>query len=134
MLQRLLTRMGMVLGVVVLLATLTAVPANAQSPTPEGTLIRSIATVTFTDANTNAYATVADTFYSPDYGKSFAPKSGPLGVDDQYIRSALARVTWQMTSKMKLTAYNDQIDKYRGHNMSAGTDPATAGPWANFDQ
>lgn len=61
MLQRLLTRMGMVLGVVVLLATLTAVPANAQSPTPEGTLIRSIATVTFTDANTNAYATVADT-------------------------------------------------------------------------
>lgn len=72
------------------------------------------------------YATVADTFYSPDYGKSFAPKSGPLGVDDQYIRSALLRVTWQMTSKMKLTAYNDQIDKYRGHNMSAGTDPATA--------
>jgi hypothetical protein len=72
------------------------------------------------------YATVADTFYSPDYGKSFAPKSGPLGIDDQYIRSALARVTWQMTSKMKLSAYNDQIDKYRGHNMSAGTDPATA--------
>jgi len=61
MLQRLLTRMGMLLGVVVLLATLTAVPANAQSPTPEGTVIRSIATVTFTDANTNAYATVADT-------------------------------------------------------------------------
>jgi hypothetical protein len=72
------------------------------------------------------YATVADTFYSPDYGKSFAPNSGPLGVDDQYIRSALARLTWQMTSKMKLSAYNDQIDKYRGHNMSAGTDPATA--------
>ena len=61
MLHRLLTRMGMALGVVVLLATLTAVPANAQSPTPEGTLIRSIATVSFTDANTNAYATVADT-------------------------------------------------------------------------
>ena len=71
------------------------------------------------------YATVADTFYSPDYGKSFAPKSGPLGVDDQYIRSALVRLTWQMTSKMKLSAYNDQIDKYRGHNMSAGNDPAT---------
>ena len=61
MLHKLLTRMGMVLGVVVLLATLTAVPANAQSPTPEGTLIRSIATVSFTDANTNTYATVADT-------------------------------------------------------------------------
>ena len=72
------------------------------------------------------YATVADTFYSNDYGKSFAPKSGELGVDDQYIRSALLRMTWQMTPRMRLTAYNDQVDKYRGHNMSAGTDPATA--------
>jgi hypothetical protein len=72
------------------------------------------------------YATVADTFYSDDYGKSFAPNSGPPGVDDQYIRSALLRMTWQMTPRMRLTAYNDQIDKYRGHNMSAGTDPAKA--------
>jgi uncharacterized repeat protein (TIGR01451 family) len=61
MLQRLLSRMGIVPVVAVLLAALTAVPANAQSPTPEGTLIRSIATVTFTDANTNAYALIADT-------------------------------------------------------------------------
>jgi hypothetical protein len=72
------------------------------------------------------YATVADTFYSPDYGKSFAPTSGEPGVDDQYIRSALLRLTWQMTPRMRITGYNDQIDKYRGHNMSAGTDPATA--------
>ena len=61
MLQRLLTRMGILLGVAVLLAALTAVPANAQSPTPENTVIRSIATVTFTDANGNAYNQVADT-------------------------------------------------------------------------
>ena len=61
MLQRLLTRMGISLGVAVLVAALTAVPANAQSPTPEGTVIRSIATVSFTDANSNTYATIADT-------------------------------------------------------------------------
>ena len=61
MLQRLLTRMGISLGIAVLFAALTAVPANAQSPTPEGTVIRSIATVSFTDANTNTYASVADT-------------------------------------------------------------------------
>jgi len=72
------------------------------------------------------YATVADTFYSADYGKSFAPTSGPVGVDDQYIRSALLRMTWQMTPRMRVSAYNDQVDKYRGHNMSAGQDPATA--------
>jgi uncharacterized repeat protein (TIGR01451 family) len=51
--------MGIALGVAVLLAALTAVPANAQ--TPEGTVIRSIGTVSFTDANTNTYAQVADT-------------------------------------------------------------------------
>src|ERR1700720_1557680 len=59
MFQRLLTRMGIVLGVAVLFAALTAVPANAQ--TPEGTVIRSIATVSFTDANSNTYASLADT-------------------------------------------------------------------------
>jgi uncharacterized repeat protein (TIGR01451 family) len=59
MLQRLFTRMGIVLGAAVLLAALTAVPANAQ--TPEGTVIRSIGTVSFTDANSNTYASVADT-------------------------------------------------------------------------
>lgn len=59
MLQRLLTRMGIVLGIAVLFAALTAVPANAQ--TPEGTVIRSIATVSFTDANSNTYASLVDT-------------------------------------------------------------------------
>src|SRR5438034_4287241 len=59
MLYRLLTRIGVTLGVVVLFAATGAAPANAQ--TPEGTVIRNIATVSFTDANSNAYATVADT-------------------------------------------------------------------------
>ena len=61
MLQRIFTRMGISLGVAVLFAALTAVPANAQSPTPENTVIRSIATVSFTDANSNTYATAVDT-------------------------------------------------------------------------
>jgi uncharacterized repeat protein (TIGR01451 family) len=47
------------LGVAVLLALIATAPANAQ--TPEGTVIRNIATVTFTDANSNAYAAVSDT-------------------------------------------------------------------------
>jgi uncharacterized repeat protein (TIGR01451 family) len=36
-------------------------PALAQSPTPEGTVIQNIATATFTDANSNTYASVSDT-------------------------------------------------------------------------
>jgi hypothetical protein len=57
MLQRLVTRIGILLGVVVLLAATAAVPLNAQ--TPEGTVIHNVATVSFTDANSNAYASVS---------------------------------------------------------------------------
>jgi uncharacterized repeat protein (TIGR01451 family) len=56
---RFLNRIGMSLGVAALVAVAFAAPAHGQ--TPEGTVIRNIATVTFTDANSNAYAAVADT-------------------------------------------------------------------------
>jgi uncharacterized repeat protein (TIGR01451 family) len=56
---RLLTRIGISLGLAALVAAAAAAPAHGQ--TPEGTVIRNIATVTFTDANSNAYAAVADT-------------------------------------------------------------------------
>ena len=51
---------------------------------------------------------------------------GSPGVDDQFIRSALARVTWQMTPRNKFSAYFDEIDKYRGHDMQSNYDPETA--------
>jgi hypothetical protein len=53
--------------------------------------------------------------------------SGAQGVDDQYIRSALARVTWQISPKLKFSVYQDEIDKYRGHDMQSFYDPETAG-------
>jgi uncharacterized repeat protein (TIGR01451 family) len=56
---RLLINIGRSLGVAALVAGVLAAPAHGQ--TPEGTVIRNIATVTFTDANSNAYAAVADT-------------------------------------------------------------------------
>jgi hypothetical protein len=54
-------------------------------------------------------------------------KDGSRGVDDQFIRSALARVTWQITAKWKLGAYQDEVDKYRGHDMQSKYEPETAG-------
>lgn len=57
MLHRLFTKIGITLGVVVMLAAAAAVPVNAQ--TPEGTVIHNVATVSFTDANSNAYASVS---------------------------------------------------------------------------
>jgi hypothetical protein len=51
---------------------------------------------------------------------------GSQGVDDQFIRSGLLRLTWQITPKWKLGAYQDEIDKYRGHDMQSKYDPETA--------
>jgi hypothetical protein len=51
---------------------------------------------------------------------------GKKGVDDQFIRSALLRLTWQVTPKLKFGAYQDEIDKYRGHDMQSKYDPETA--------
>ncbi|HEV8392811.1 MAG TPA: carboxypeptidase regulatory-like domain-containing protein [Vicinamibacterales bacterium] len=51
---------------------------------------------------------------------------GSQGIDDQYIKSALARLTWQLTPRNKISAYFDEIDKYRGHDMQSNEDPETA--------
>jgi hypothetical protein len=51
---------------------------------------------------------------------------GSQGVDDQFIKSAMTRLTWQVTPRNKISAYGDEIDKYRGHDMQANYDPETA--------
>ena len=51
---------------------------------------------------------------------------GSQGIDDQYIKSAMARLTWQLTPRNKVSAYFDEIDKYRGHDMQSNEDPETA--------
>ena len=59
---------------------------------------------------------VADVFFA----------DGSQGVDDGRIRSGLMRLTWQATSRNKITAYMDRIFKWRWHQMSARDDPLTA--------
>jgi hypothetical protein len=51
---------------------------------------------------------------------------GSPGIDDQFIKSALVRLTWQMTPKTKFAAYFDEVDKFRGHDMQALYDPEEA--------
>ncbi len=51
---------------------------------------------------------------------------GSQGVDDQYIKSAMARLTWQVSPRNKISGYFDEIDKYRGHDMQSLVDPETA--------
>ncbi len=52
---------------------------------------------------------------------------GSQGVDDQFIKQGLVRLTWQVTPRNKLSAYFDEIDKYRGHDMQSNDDPEDGG-------
>ena len=76
-------------------------------------------------------APIGGTFVSDGTPNGFAaclraPKSCTQGIDDQKIKSGLARVTWQVSPRHKFAAYWDEIDKFRGHAMVAGDDYDTA--------
>ena len=76
-------------------------------------------------------APIAGTFVSDGTPSGFAaclkaPASCKQGIDDQKIKSALARLTWQVSPRNKVSAYWDEIDKFRGHAMTAGDDYDTA--------
>jgi hypothetical protein len=75
-------------------------------------------------------APIADTFYVPAGATQADCQQGRIsceqGIDDQKIKSALLRVTWQVSPRNKFAMYYDEIDKYRGHGMNAGDDPRTA--------
>jgi Carboxypeptidase regulatory-like domain len=61
-------------------------------------------------------APVAETFY----------KDGRQGISDEHQQNYLARLTYQVSPKAKLSAYYDRVYRFRGHSMGAGDDPATA--------
>ncbi|MGC4080656.1 MAG: TonB-dependent receptor [Vicinamibacterales bacterium] len=59
---------------------------------------------------------VADTFY-PD---------GRQGVNEQYIKNASLRLTWQVNQRNQLNVFHDRVFRYLGHDMSAGYEPQAA--------
>jgi carboxypeptidase family protein len=56
---------------------------------------------------------------------SFYPDGSP-GVYDQLVRNYTVRLTWQASSRNKITAYEDYQTKYVGHLFTSGVDVATA--------
>jgi hypothetical protein len=87
-------------------------------------------------------APIADTYYTPvgsNYSSTYPlcvskAISCQQGIDDQHIKSAMVRVTWQVSPKNKFAAYYDRVGKDRGHGMNAGDDPATASQiWTSPD-
>jgi hypothetical protein len=55
----------------------------------------------------------------------------PQGVDPQHQYSALARITWQISPRNKLSGYYDRIHKIRGSAMSPGDDQTTSSVFWN---
>ncbi|MGE3958554.1 MAG: carboxypeptidase regulatory-like domain-containing protein [Vicinamibacterales bacterium] len=53
---------------------------------------------------------------------SFDAQTGVVGtgVEDQWIQNQMARLTWQINSKNKLSAYHDRYPKFKGHEAIAG--------------
>jgi hypothetical protein len=76
------------------------------------------------------HAPIADTFVVPVGSSVNDCQAGRIaceqGVDDQQIKSVVARLTWQISPRNKISAYFDEIDKARGHGMNAGADVETA--------
>jgi hypothetical protein len=69
---------------------------------------------------------VTDSFYNLDpTQRTYLPANGQNGqelkptIDDNIIKSGVVRLTWQMASKHKLSAYLDRIVKFRGHECPA---------------
>ena len=70
--------------------------------------------------------TVTDSFYNLDpTHKTYVPANGLNGrelkptVDDNIIKSGVVRLTWQVSPRNKLSAYGEQIVKFRGHECPA---------------
>lgn len=87
-------------------------------------------------------APIADTYFTPaesNYSSTYPLCTSKAiqceqGIDDQHIKSAMARLTWQVSPRNKLGVYYDRVAKDRGHGMNAGDDPATASQiWTSPD-
>jgi len=64
---------------------------------------------------------------------SFYPDGRP-GIYDQKVTNYTARLTWQVTPKNKITAFDDYALKYLGHDFVSGVDVATASTSRNPKQ
>lgn len=52
-------------------------------------------------------------------------KDGSVGIDDNYLMSTLARITWQASPRNKLSAFMDRTFKERFHAANAGDEIET---------
>ncbi len=54
------------------------------------------------------------------------PGSCEPGISDEKVNNPIVRLTWQASERNKLAVYMDRAFRFRGHSMTASTDPNTA--------
>ena len=53
-------------------------------------------------------------------------RDGRPGIEDQWVKNQMVRLTWQVSPKNKFNIVHDRYPKFKGHEMGALTDPETA--------
>lgn len=72
--------------------------------------------------------TISDSFYNNDPTfRTYIPDLGRPTLDDNWIASGAARLTYRFQEKHKFAAYLDRIGKYRGHECAAPCAEEAAG-------
>lgn len=56
----------------------------------------------------------------------FTMPDGSPGIEDQYVRDGLARLTWQVSPRNKFAIFLERIWKRKGHEFGFGTEPYRA--------
>ena len=75
----------------------------------------------------NTFVTPAGVPFPQGYAACAAkPGSCEQGISDEKMKNPILRLTWQVSPKNKLAAFNDRAMRLRGHAMTALTDPTTA--------
>jgi hypothetical protein len=98
------------------------------NPSVGGPIVADKAWFTFTFRHLGVTKTVADSYFdsNPSPFVYTADPSRP-GLDDGHLVSRAGRIAWQITEKVKLSAYHDDQRKYRNHwGISATVPPEAA--------
>ncbi len=79
------------------------------------------------------FGSVRYTSVDETVANSFLPDGSPAVVD-QYVNTALLRLTAQITPKNKVSAFLDRAFKYKGHEFTFGIEPSRASRRRNWGE
>jgi Carboxypeptidase regulatory-like domain len=97
------------------------------NPQIGGPILKNKVWFNYTFRHWGSTKTKADAYFDKDPSPFvYTPDTSKLGFDDGHLVSNAGRISWQVSSKDKISMYHDQQHKYRDHWGIAGTIPPEA--------